>query len=379
MIGALVKKPLLLKIFEAASMQRWNDQIRTIEITELDKQAHKMITAYVLGKCEQDLGNKDIDWVEIIEAGLFEYLQRIILTDLKPPLFYEIKQNRERYRRLNQWVYNRIYPEISDLGSDFCSRFKNYILQDDRSDINSQIIGAAHFFITKWEFDIIQRFNPDGYQIQEIKNSIDNQQDRYRSIDGVKMLLDSKNLLAFIDICGQLRFQIRWSHLYRVPKTSVLGHMLIVAIFSYLFSLVSDAARENIINNYFTGLFHDLPEVLTRDIINPVKKSVAGLDELIKEYEKSEMDKRIYKLLPESWHNSIRMYTEEEFENTGCRDGRLVKAADDLAAYIEAYLSIESGIHNENLKDALQKIRSKYRKKNISGIDFKKLYMEFEA
>ncbi len=379
MLDVLVKKPLLLKIFEAASMQRWNDQIRTIEITELDKQAHKMITAYILGKCEQDLGNKDLDWIEIVEAGLFDYLQRIILTDLKPPLFYEIKQNRERYRRLNQWVYNRIYPEISGLGSDFCARFKDYIMQDDRSDINSQIIGAAHFFITKWEFDIIQRFNPDGYQIQEIKNSIDSQQDRYKSIDGVKRLLGSKNLLAFIDICGQLRFQIRWSHLYRVPKTSVLGHMLIVAIFSYLFSLVSDASRENIINNYFTGLFHDLPEVLTRDIINPVKKSVEGLDELIKEYERSEMDKRIYKLLPESWHNSIRMYTEDEFENTKGRDGRLVKAADDLAAYIEAYLSIENGIHNENLKDALQKIRSKYRRKNVSGIDFEKLYREFEA
>jgi putative hydrolase of HD superfamily len=379
MLDAMVKKPILLKIFEAASMQRWNDQIRTIEITELDKQAHKMITAYILGKCEQDLGNKNIDWIEIIEAGLFEYLQRIILTDLKPPLFYEIKQNREKYHRLNQWVYNKIYPEISSLGRDFCRRFKNYILQDDKTDINSQIIGAAHFFITKWEFDIIQRFNPDGYQVQEIKNSIDSQQHKYNAIRGVKELLGSKNLLAFIDICGQLRFQIRWSHLYRVPKTSVLGHMLIVAIFSYLFSLVAGAGKEKIINNYFTGLFHDLPEVLTRDIINPVKKSVEGLDELIKEYERSEMDKRIYKLLPGSWHKSIRMYTEDEFKNNQNRDGKLVKAADDLAAYIEAYLSIENGIHNENLKDALQKIRLKYRMENIMGIDFENLYLEFEA
>lgn len=379
MFGAMVKKPLLLKIFEAASMQRWNDQIRTIEITELDKQAHKMITAYVLGKCEEDSGNKNIDWIEIIEAGLFEYLQRIILTDLKPPLFYEIKQNREKYHRLNRWVYSRIYPEISSLGSDFCERFKNYIMAYDKPDINSQLIGAAHFFITKWEFDIIQRFNPDGYQVQEIKNSIDKEQNKYSDIRGVKELLASRNLLSFIDICGQLRFQIRWSHLYRVPKTSVLGHMLIVAIFSYLFSLVSCAGRENTINNYFTGLFHDLPEVLTRDIINPVKKSVEGLDELIKEYERSEMDKRIYKLLPASWHESIRMFTEDEFVDIKYRQGRLVKAADDLAAYIEAYLSIENGIHNENLRDALHKIRSKYRMKNIMGIDFEKVYLEFET
>ena len=46
---------LLLKIYEAAGMQRWNDQIRTLEFTELDKQSHKMIAAYVLGRCQEDL------------------------------------------------------------------------------------------------------------------------------------------------------------------------------------------------------------------------------------------------------------------------------------------------------------------------------------
>jgi putative hydrolase of HD superfamily len=405
----MLKRSLLLKIYEAANMQRWNDQIRTIEITELDKQAHKMVAAYVLGKCEEDCGNKEIDWIEIIEAGFFEYLQRIILTDLKPPLFYEIKQNREKYARLNQWVYKRIYPVIKDLGEAFCLRFKNYIMEnsyerEDKSssvandngkegkpssyinsyikdsnikDINKKIVGAAHFYITKWEFNIIQRFNPKGYQVAEIAKSIEKEQEKYNSIAGVKRFLSSKELLAFIDICGQLRFQIRWSHLYRVPKTSVLGHMLIVAIFSYLFSYLNGSRRKKIVNNYFTGLFHDLPEVLTRDIINPVKKSVEGLDEIIKEYERSEMDKRIYKLLPAGWHDEIRMFTEKEFENTEIRDGQLVKAADDLAAFIEAYLSVENGIQNENLAEAMHNLKEKYKNKVISSVDFEGIYGEF--
>jgi putative hydrolase of HD superfamily len=78
-------------------------------------------------------------------------------------------------------------------------------------------------------------------------------------------------LRNFIDLCGQLRFQLRWSYLHRIPKTSVLGHMLIVAVLSYLFSLEIGACRKRCYNNYFTGLFHDLPEVLTRDIVHPVK------------------------------------------------------------------------------------------------------------
>ncbi|MBE3089577.1 MAG: HD domain-containing protein [Actinobacteria bacterium] len=373
----MVKKPLLLKIYEAASMQRWNDQIRTVELTELDKQAHKMIAAYVLGKFEESENNRKINWTSIIEAGLFEFLQRIVLTDLKPPLFYEIKQDKEKYSKLNIWAYDRIYPFIECLGQDFCTRFKNYIM-DSNENSERKIIGAAHFYITKWEFDIIQQFNPHGYQVKEIKNSIKKEQEKYNNIAGMKKLTHSKELTAFIDICGQLRFQVRWSHLYRVPKTSVLGHMLIVAIFSYLFSLQSNRSKDVAVNNYFTGLFHDLPEVLTRDIINPVKKSVEGLDDLIKEYERSEMDKKIYKLIPEQWHGEIRMFTEHEFENMQNRDGELVKAADDLAAFIEAYLSIINGIHNENLVTAMNNLKEKYKAKVVNGINFGKIYDDFD-
>ncbi|KAA0242417.1 MAG: HD domain-containing protein [Candidatus Brocadia sp. AMX2] len=62
---------------------------------------------------------------------------------------------------------------------------------------------------------------------------------------------------------------MKWSRLHRIPRTSVLGHSLFVAILSYLFSLEIKACARRCVNNYFTGLFHDLPEVLTRDIISP--------------------------------------------------------------------------------------------------------------
>ena len=373
----MIENQLLLKIYEAASMTRWNDQIRAIDISELDKQAHKMIVAYVLGKCEQDAGTRDINWIKIIEAGLFEFLQRIVLTDIKPPLFHAIKEDSEKYRKLNKWVYSKISPIVSYLGEDFLVRFKNY-LTGDIEDINRKIIGAAHFYVTKWEFNIIKRSNPEGYMVDEINEGISRQQAKYSDLASMKQLLESKNLTDFVNICGQLRFQIRWSHLYRVPKTSVLGHMLIVAIFSYLFSYIAEVGSARCINNYFTGLFHDLPEVLTRDIINPVKKSIKGLDELIKDYERQEMEKRIYKLIPDKWHTEIRMFTENEFSNTGVRDGELVKAADDLAAYIEAYLSLKNGIKNKDLLSAEIKIKEKYRGKNIFGIDFGRIYLNFD-
>ncbi|MDD3628595.1 MAG: HD domain-containing protein [Actinomycetota bacterium] len=373
----MIRKPLLLKVYEAAGMQRWNDQIRTIEFTELDKQAHKMVVAYILGKCEEDATASKIDWLELIEIGLFDIFKRITLTDLKPPLVDRIKKDKERYEELNRWVFTRISPLTEQIGGDFNSRFEAYLLEEEET-LERRIVSAAHFYVSKWEYDIIKTANPRKDIVKEISDSISREQKEYSDLKCMKIFLGSKNLLNFADMCGFLRFQQRWSHLYRIPKTSVLGHMLIVAIFSFLFSYEAKLPEENCINNYFTGLFHDLPEVLTRDIINPVKKSVKGLDELIKDYEVEEMERKIYKLIPKSWQSDIRMFTENEFSDTNWRNGVLIKGADDLAAFIEAYLALKNGIRNEDLVYAKNKLKNKYKSKIIEGINFGKIYNDFK-
>jgi len=396
----MIRKPFLLKVFDAANMQRWNDKIHPVELRELDKQAHKMIIAYILGKFEEE-NNQDIDWREIIEGGIFEFLQRLIITDLKPQLFYRIKEDPDKYKRLNEWVYKQIQPIISPIEGNFCERFRDYFSDTNKEELNRRILGAAHFYATKWEFDIIERANSDGYEIAEIKTNLQKKQEEYYDLRWIQQLALYSNHRDFIELCGQLRFQVRWSHLYMVPRVSVLVHMLIVAIVAYLFSLEANACRKRCINNYFTGLFHDLPEVLTRDIINPVKRSVRGLGRIIKRYEKEEM-KRIYNLIPKEWHPEIKMFTEDEFKSIvtikgkierknsdeisesynedkyNPRDGEIVKAADHLAAFIEAYLAIKNGITSQELERAKNSLREKYRDKIISTIRLGEIYADFD-
>ena len=65
----MIKKELISLIYESASIQRWNDHIRPwTGFTELDKQAHKMFYAYVLGKCE---GDGNYDPLLLIEGGAY--------------------------------------------------------------------------------------------------------------------------------------------------------------------------------------------------------------------------------------------------------------------------------------------------------------------
>ncbi len=396
----MLRRPLLLKIFDAANMQRWNDKIRPVELRELDKQAHKMVIAYLIGKFEEN--EEGFDWIEVIEGGLFEFLQRLVVTDLKPQIFYKIKEDPNRYSQLNKWVYAQLEPLISPLGDDFCKRFTEYFA-GTRETLNRRILSAAHFYATKWEFDIIERANPNGYEIPKIKKDLQKKQEKYYDLKGMQQIALYPKFRDFIDLCGELRFQLRWSHINRVPKTSVLGHMLIVAIFSYLFSCEIDACRKRRVNNYFSGLFHDFPEVLTRDIISPVKRSIAGLEELVKEYEREQMANEVYGLIPEAWHSEMRMFTEDEFSNIvtvegrqvttssdeitqkynrdefNPRDGELLKATDELAAFIEAFLALNNGLASQDLQDAKNRLKDRYKQKVIAGIKFGELYADFDV
>jgi putative hydrolase of HD superfamily len=395
----MIRKALLLKVFDAAYMQRWNDKIRPVEFTELDKQAHKMIIAYFLGKFQEH--EEDFNWIDLIEWGFFELLQRIVVTDLKPPIFYKIKADRDKYRKLNEWVFRQLDPVLSPLGESFRRRFQASF-DNTRVTLTRRVLDCAHILATKWEFDILERANPNGYEIEEIRLRLEEKQDEYCQLTGMQQLRENQHYRNFIDLCGQLRFQARWAHIHRIPRTSVLGHLLIVAVFTYLFSLELKACPRRCVNNYFTGLFHDLPEVLTRDIISPVKSSVEGLRELIKDYEKEMMEKEVYGLIPSAWHSDIRLFTENEFQSMvqidgqlkeassleinslynedrfEPRDGDIVRAADCLAAFIEAYIATRNGSASPDLHEAKLSIKSEYEKANIAGINFGEIYADFD-
>jgi putative hydrolase of HD superfamily len=393
----MVNTELILKFFDAASIQRWNDKMRPMELTELDKQAHKMIIAYLLGKLEPDITN-DI-WVEIIEGGIFELLQRIVLTDLKPQLYYLIQKNKDKYKELNDWAFNELKPCIEPLGNRFSQKYRDYFVSRDNT-LSKRILSAAHFYATKWEFDIIERTNPNGYEIRDIKDQIERGIESYYDVKGMKEIMHFyKRYRSFIDLCGELRFQIRWSNTPRLPKTSVLGHMYIVAILSYLYSVEINANPRRSINNYFSGLFHDLPEVLTRDVISPVKRAIPGLEDILKRYEVEEMEKNVYGLLDKKWHEDIKLFTEYEFNNVidgkivtltsteinkdfngnnyNVRDGEIVGIVDMLSAFIECYLSIKIGIEPERLHKSHDQLLEKYRNTVIAGIDFGSVFNSF--
>jgi putative hydrolase of HD superfamily len=230
-----IRKGLLKFIFSGSSMRRWNDKLRPVELVEVDKQAHKMIAAWALF----ELNSADLSWderqdlgIRIVEQGLFDYLYRLVITDIKPPVFYRIRENESDYRELSVWVCEELEPLLHPLDEGFWQRFRAYAFRLDRSDLAGRILAAAHQFASNWEFKLIEPLNAFDAEIPEIKTSFANALNSFSNIKGVPCLISGPDnaLGRFADLCGQLRFQKRWSHTPRIPETSVMGHMFIVAV-----------------------------------------------------------------------------------------------------------------------------------------------------
>ncbi|MDD2515746.1 MAG: HD domain-containing protein [Candidatus Gracilibacteria bacterium] len=384
------------RVFLASSMQRWNDHIRPVELTEIDKRGHQAIIAYIIGKYEEQKGNS-FDWKKLIEGLIFEFIFRLVLTDIHPKVFHKIIK--EKRKETNEWVIKELEPVLESMGDEFKFNFIRYIEDENYSKLEKEILDAASFFSTKYEFDLVYESNKNTtLNIENTKKEIYSRLEEYKEKSMTKEILKNQKILDFIKLCSQLRFQQRWAQAPRIPKTSVLGHMYFVALISYMCSVEIEASPKRLFNNFFTSLFHDLPEVLTRDIISPVKQGIEGLSELIKEYEKSQMEEIVYPLLPEFIRKDIEYFTENEFasrikindetiittsENIQNKfnkdefspvDGEILKACDHLGAYMEAVSSKKHGIKAIEFDEGIERFLDIYKDKEILGINFGKIF-----
>lgn len=395
----MLTKSFIEFLYEAAHIQRWNEHIRPSGFTELDKQAHKMMIVYVLARHEEDDHGAEINWRLLIEGGIFEFMQRNALTDIKPPIFHEMM--RVYGKELNEWVYQELRRRIPDIQDDFMQKMQRYFEEPGYAAMEKKLLRAAHYLATKWEFELIYHFNEGIYGSEDTKALIENELEDHYDLAAVKKLALKGKSSKFIDLVGQLRFQKRWAQSPRVPETSVMGHVLLVAIMGYFCAVKLHACDERIVGDFLCGLFHDLPEVLTRDIISPVKRSVPGLDELIKKIEERLVAEKILPLLPYSWHEDILYYTQNEFSNRvringkteqttieeinasynepgyHAIDGAVLKGCDNLAAFVEVWLSQRYGISSPRMEEGECAIRAQYKDKVIGGINFGRVYDEF--
>ena len=400
-----MEKNLILKIFEGFSIQRWNDLIRPFELVEMDKAGEKMVLAYIIGKFEENKGNR-IDWYWMIYASLFDLLRKIALCDIKAPVQQMLKKEfPEEYLRLNEWVLSQ-YSNLMD--EKLFSEFSDYVYAKsvartipDGLKRTVRVYEAAHKFATIRELEMISAVN-EKERLADIKTELEEQIQPYLEFEGLQKLMTHQKAFRFLLKIEQLRFQTRWNQTPRIPATSVLGHCFYVAIMTLLLGRESNPnmCRQRVINNFFSALFHDLPESVTRDIISPVKQATDDLPNIVKKIENEIVSKELVPLMEDFIVKEVTYFTSDEFSNRiqdksgriqivsyeelnekynndefKPVDGKLVRICDHLSALMEANISIKHGITSEHLEIGLETTVNHYEKNQvINGINVNEFF-----
>ena len=406
-----MNKKLSLRIFEGFSIQRWNDLIRPFDMVEMDKAAEKMVLAYIIGKYEENKGNF-IDWEWIIHASFFDLLRKIALCDIKAPVQQMLKREfLDEYMRLNEWVLNQYRPLIND--DDLFSRFTIYVGQKagyfklpEELNASLRVYNAAHKYATMRELDMLAVVN-EKQRLEKIYTELQADIQPFLDLEGLQKIMTHQKAFDFLMKIEQLRFQTRWNQTPRVPATSVLGHCFYVAIMTMLLGRESnpDMCKRRVINNFFSALFHDLPESVTRDIISPVKQATDGLPDIVKKIEDEIVAKELVPLMEDFFRDELIYYTSDEFSDRILDakknvkkvswedlnnfynedelypvDGRLVRICDHLAALMEADISIKHGITSVHLINGRKGMLSHYGPdEKISGINVYKLFHDITS
>lgn len=402
----MLSRDLALNIFEGFSIQRWTDLIRPFEIVEMDKAAEKMVLAYIIGKCEEDRGNF-VDWTWMIYASLFDLFKKIALCDIKATVQQILKKDyAAEYAHLNEWVVEQYKSLIND--DELFSMFAEYENQKadesaipEKSRLASKILSAAKKFATMRELQMLMTVN-EPERLEKINKELLADLQGYLDLTGLQLLMTRQRSYEFLLKIEQLRFQIRWNQTPRVPKTSVLGHCFFVAIITLLLCRSCDVKmnERRIVNNYFSALFHDLPEAVTRDIISPVKMATSDLPAIVKRIEDEIVGRELFPLMEPCFADELMFYTSDEFSNRIIDkdgktlnvtwedlnekyndeqffsvDGRIVRIADHLSAIIEADSSIKHGITSGHLEYGRKSMLEHYKKgEKINGIDVYSLF-----
>ena len=405
----MLNKEFILRLFEGFSIQRWNDLVRPFELVEMDKAAERMVVAYIIGKYEEAAGKK-VDWTWIIYASIFELLKKIALCDIKSPVQRMIRNQFPReYVKLNEWVLKQYKDIISD--NDFFSEFTLYIgrtagnfpMPEDLK-FAANILRAAHKFSTLRELEMIACVNEEE-RISKIRHDLNEDIQEFLDLRGMQLLVTRQRPFDFVMMIEQLRFQTRWNQTPRVPHTSVLGHCYFVAVMTIL--LMRETGQKlcpkRLFNDFFSALFHDLPEAVTRDIISPVKQATDELPNIVKKIEDEIVRTELVPLMDESYVDEIMYFISDEFSNRvklnnedsdkilrvdwdelnakynddsfSPIDGKTVRLADHLSALIEADSSIKYGITSEHLRSGKENIMNLYAPKlSINGIEIRKIF-----
>ncbi len=176
-----------------------------------------------------------------------------------------------------------------------------------------------------------------------------------------------KDQYSFFAFLSRMRHIYRWSLMRNVNRENIMEHSLQVAMIAHGLAVINNkifGGNADPEKTALLAIYHDSNETITGDLPTPIKYFNQGMESSYKDLETISKHK-LLSLLPEELAES---YKEILFYDETSLEGRLVKAADRICAYIKCVEELKAG--NAEFQKAQQSILKRILGLNLPEIDY---------
>lgn len=356
------------------SIIRWNNFPRAVDIKHMDNVGFTLHVWLYLAYLEEQESGMRIDKLFLMKKIIFSSLADLLLSDINSGTKgYIEKADKKIFSDLYQKAFNHIYAFE---WPDFLTQDIKNVVEDKSHHLESQLFYAAKKYVWHVEAATNARVFPEMYEVpsHDIESSLENISQRLPSL---AFLLEDTKSQKYLSHIQRLSFAMRWNQYQRVSPISVMSHKVVVAylayvIWTYMNHEWSDCDVEDMM---MRAIYHDVPEVITWDIITPTKKAVPGFVELLEEVETDMVEDYLFSYISPEYKQYISPYMLAPFE---WETWKKVKYADNLSALFEAKLEVIQW--NKNFDHAAKKIMKDVSKEENEAVEYilKDMVLYFE-
>ena len=172
------------------------------------------------------------------------------------------------------------------------------------------------------------------------------------------------NFYAFLD---RMKYIKRWSLMRSVRDENIMEHSQQVAMLAHALAVISNKVYGGNVDAekcVMYAVYHECPEVMTGDLPTPIKYFNNSIHGAYKDLEDKACDK-LLDMLPDELKGDITKYIKPD---TACREYKIVKAADRLAAYIKCLEEHRCG--NSEFEKAKKSIEEDLHSRNMPEVEY---------
>lgn len=172
---------------------------------------------------------------------------------------------------------------------------------------------------------------------------------------------------SFFAFLSRMRHIYRWSLMRNVTRENIMEHSLQVAMIAHGLAVINNRIFNGDINPERVALlavYHDCNEAITGDLPTPIKYFNPDIQESYRSLENVSREK-LLTLLPEQLREDYRKVL---FFDENSPEGKLVKAADRICAYIKCIEELKAG--NGEFQKARQSIKKRLEKIDLPEVKY---------